>query len=196
MSIVAFSLQKKQNDNLQWDSKTSYSQKLGTYKYPLLDYCYYYICFQISSPNEFKEAEKNYIDQQAIQKQIEKQNDCLNIIYYFYEQREVDVVNAVKNVKELLKDINKIYPSQYGKLSNYLIAIKDAIGNNEDVDECKKIMLYNIPKVNNNELADRLTYHDSIALEGEALIEFQAFKQDMLGVVTRKQKELFDLITV
>ena len=73
LSIVAFSLQKKQNDNLQWDSKTSYSQKLGTYKYPLLDYCYYYICFQISSPNEFKEAEKNYIDQQAIQKQIEKQ---------------------------------------------------------------------------------------------------------------------------
>lgn len=192
LSIVAFSLQKKQNDNLQWDSKLSYSQKLGTYKYPLLEYCYYYICFQMSCPNEFKEAEKNYIEQQEIQKQIEKQNDCLNIIYYFYDQREVDVVNAVKNVKELLKDINKIYPSQYGKLSNYLIAIKYAIGNNEDADECKKLMLENIPKANGDELADRLTYYNRFALEGEALIEFQAFKQEMLGLVTRKQKELFN----
>ncbi len=192
LSIIAFVLRKKKNDNLTWDSKLSYSSDLGTYRYPLLDYCYYNIKIQYCYPKEFKKAEQEYVEQEKQKNEMERNNKHLEIIYSYYVQKECDVIDAVKQIKTMLQDTKTIYPTQYGKLSNYLIAIKYTIENNDDVDHCKKLMLENISKDTTDDLADRLSYHDSIKLENSALIEFQAFKQEMLNAVKQKQKELFD----
>lgn len=192
LSIVAFSLRKKKSDKLTWKSKLSYSPELGTYKYPLLNYCYYNINFQYNYPEELKEAEQDFIKQQKINEELERNNADLETIYSYFIKSEKEIIEAVKHIKKLLEDTKTIYPTQYGKLSNYLIAIKDVLDCKDDIDKCKQLMLKNIPKVTCDELADRLSFHDSMQLEGNALDEFQAFKQEMLKAVKQSQLNLFD----
>lgn len=192
LSIIAFCLRKKKNDNISWkDLKFTYSSELGTTKYPLLDYCYYFICFQYNYPEELKEAEKNYIEQKEIENQQELANVDITIIYSFYNRKELDIIQAVKNVKHLLKDNKIIQPYQYGKLSNYLIAIKEAIGCEEDIDDCKLLMLKNLSKVK-EDITDRISFHDGFELAGTAKAEFNCFKQEMLSALKQKQKDPFN----
>ncbi len=192
MSIIAFCLRKKKRDNILWgNNKYIYSSDLGTSKYPLLDYCYYFICVQYNYPKELKTAEQNFIEQRVLEEQQKLANVDIEIIYSFYNRKELEVIQAVKNIKELLK-INKIIDtSQYGKLANYIIAIKEAIGCEDDIDECKKLMLKNLLAVK-EDITNRISFHDGYELNGTAKEEFNDFKQEMLSALKQKQKDPFN----
>ncbi|MCM1439947.1 MAG: KAP family NTPase [Roseburia sp.] len=192
LSIVAFSLKKKQSDNILWDSKSNYSDKLGTLLYPLLRYCYLNIIFQYNYPQELKDAEQNFIEQQKINKELEQNNADIETIYNYYIKTDKEVIESIKHILRLLKNTKTIHPTQYGKLANYLIAIKDVLGCNDEIEECKRLMLENIPTVKSDELADRISFHDSMQLEGNALVEFQNFKKAMLDAVNQSHLNSFD----
>ena len=192
MSIIAFCLRKKKRDNVLWgNNKYTYSSDLGTSKYPLLDYCYYFICVQYNYPKELKTAEQNFIKQKELDEKQEHLNADLRIIYSFYESNETDIVNAIKNIKKSLSDISSIKPSQYGKLANYLIAIKDAKVCEDDIDECKRLMLKNLSGVK-EDITRRISFHDGYELNGTAKKEFNDFKQEMLSALKQKQKDPFN----
>lgn len=63
---------------------------------------------------------------------------------------ETNVSSAVAGIKELLSKNEGVEVSEYGMLANYLIAVRECIANESDVDECKRLMLKNVQGIGSN----------------------------------------------
>ena len=104
----------------------------------------------------------------------------LGTIYSYYVSSEVEVKRAVEFILKKLKETNDIPYEEYGKLANYLIAIKDDLKCDSVVDECKEIMLSKITNVS-DKTRDRIIFHSGIELESD--------KQKLhLGIFSYKQE--------
>lgn len=191
MSVVAFSMRKSKNSELGWSGDADKSMALGTKQYPLLYYCYLNIKAQISNPKIFLNIEKQWIAQKKLDEQEEKNNSSLGVIYNYSEQKETDVINAIKNIKELLQT-QSIHPSQYGKLAAYLIRLKYILDCAEEVDECKKLILDNIRQTTDENAMSDFTMYLNIALSTDAASEIKSFCEEALNVANNKARGLFD----
>lgn len=178
---VAFSLRLKDNDDLKWKDNASPNQ-LGTSKYPLYDFCKEYIKYQSINTYDIKNSQEAFIERKEFEKKHRETNMALTFLYDFTKQKEEMLSCAVEMVRDELKVGNTIPLVEYGKLANYLIAVKKLLEKPDVVDECKKIMIHNIEidSQKDKKVLDRLRFHDSFSLwEDEQLEEYNSFIQEM-----------------
>lgn len=179
LSNIAFCLRRKSNDGLKWTSEENTSVDLGTYRYPLYRFSYDYICSQYLDTDEIKKCNNDYClyrDKISIKNEM---SPYFNTIYSYFISSEVEVKGAIDFILKRLKETNDIPYEEYGKLANYLIAIKYDLKCDSVVDECKKIMLSKITNVS-NETIDRIIFHSGIQLESdEAIKELNQFKESL-----------------
>lgn len=85
--------------------------------------------------------------------------------------------------------------SEYGMLANYLIAVRECITNESDVDECKRLMLKNVQGIgSNSNIEHDLMYHNGVELEtADQRKELAEFKKELLDSIKSKKKELFTM---
>ena len=191
LSNVAFCLKLKANENLRWeDENKGYSSKLATSQYPLYRISYDFIKYQWIDSKELKEQNDLYVRTQKHERDIEKISKDLQCLYAFYINKEYEVIVAINNIISQL-ETNSIPLTEYGKLANYLIAIKSVIGQEDKIESCKKIMLNNLSD-EDGEVEDRITFHDSFSLEGKYAEELSNFEEEMLQKVKKTYSDSFD----
>ncbi|MBQ7769085.1 MAG: hypothetical protein IJ403_09440 [Oscillospiraceae bacterium] len=181
---LAFSLRLKSNDDLKWGERTN-PNSLGTSEYPLYKFCYDYIKYQELDVSEIKSNQETFIERKEYEKKQQGTNTALSILYDFPNQKSVILGCAVEMVRDELKDGTVIPVIQYGKLANYLIAVRSLLDNPDIIDECKTIMLQNLKKVTHRDgrILDRLRIHDSFSFWDDIQVkEYNTFIQEMSSV--------------
>ena len=117
----------------------------------------------------------------------------LDTIYSYYLQSENDVKNAVNLIEEKLEKTNNVPYSEYGRIANYLIAIKYDIDEcASHIENCKKIMLL---KINNATSEDfkNIRFHRGLQLESkEAIDELNNFKNQLYDKNNERNNNLFN----
>ena len=95
------------------------------------------------------------------------------------------VGNKLENTKDIPYD-------EYGKLANYLIAIKADIKDCSDiVDKCKHRMLSKISEVP-NEIEDEIINHSGFQLEtSDAILELKTFESELYKAIEQNNKNKF-----
>ena len=179
LSNIAFCLRRKNNDGLKWVSEDNTSADLGTYRYPLYRFSYDYICSQYLDTDVIKKCNNDYYLYREKMSIKNEMSQYLGTIYSYYISSEVEVKRAVEFILKKLKETNDIPYEEYGKLANYLIAIKDDLKCDSVVDECKEIMLSKITNVS-DKTRDRIIFHSGIELESDkAIKELKQFKESL-----------------
>ena len=178
---LAFALRLKSNDDLTWSKKTS-PNSLGTDKYPLYKFCYEYIKYQNLDLSAISPEQESFREKKEYEQKQIGANTALSILYDFTMQKEIALECAVEMVRDELQDGSVIPLTQYGKLANYLIAVKCVLKNPEIVDQCKLLMLDNLRKATqkDDKVIDRLKFHDSFSLwDDNQVHEYNEFIQEM-----------------
>lgn len=178
---VAFALRVKGNDDLKWEKDIS-PNKLGTSKYPLYEFCKDYFKYQEIDLGAIKSSQNAFIEQSEYEQKQRETNSALSILYDFPTQKEEVLALAVQTVRDELKTGDSIPLVQYGKLANYLIAVKNLLDHPDVINECKEIMLANMKKNDkkDSKVLDRLKFHDSFGFwESEQQEEYNQFTTQM-----------------
>ena len=191
-SNIDFCLKWQTDGTIKRDSKDEISNDLGTYKYPLWKFAYDYICSQYLDKEALVRSNKDFISYKKSDHIKNEMKPYFDTIYSYYISTEKDVIGAVNYLLGKLKSSNDIPFEEYGRLANYLIAIKDDLKCDDLVDECKKAMLSNIKEVS-NEILDRIMFHSGIQLESQkAIDELNAFKRKLKNRIENNNKNEFD----
>lgn len=183
-SNTAFALKLSKNSNLVWTDNIKSPNELGSYYFPLYKCCYDYIKRQYFDCEQFIYDAAAY----KMQKSFEvKQKDllyALETLYKFYYKTEKEVSESIRKIYEYLKvEENYIPFEEYGKLANYLIAVRKCVDDESIIDGCKGEILKKLrSKVLSNDIIHDLTYHNGIELwTKEQQNEYNAFKQEMVN---------------
>lgn len=185
LSNVAFALRLKSNADLRWGSKTN-PQNLGTSQYPLHRFCYDYIVMQDLDLSEIQRDQEAFIEQKEFETKQKIADSALSILYDFPTQNSVVLTVVVNQLKNDLRNVSLIPFSQYGKVANYLLVVKELIDDPIAVDECKSIMLKNLEASTkeDEEIAERLRFHDSVNFWLDSQQEeYNAFITDMCAAL-------------
>ena len=189
---IAFSLRRKIDETISWDSNNDISPNLGTFDYPLFKFSFNYICYQTFNIEEMNDFYTRYLRRESIKKEYTKVTNQLKIIYAYLENSEKDVKESLLTIKQFLKE-NILPIHEYGKLANYLISIKENIGCNNIIDECKKIMINNIGELDESTI-DLIRTHDGIYLSSNtSKTEMNDFMEKMLNKIKISNKNLLPL---
>lgn len=178
-SNIAFSLRKKQCDNLNWNTHGNTSEELGIFRYPLYKFSYDYFSKHHLDIEELKKCHDDYVAYKIRTEAKQELLPYLDIIYSYYIKKETEIIDAVNFVLKKLKETDDISFEEYTKLANYLIAIKYDLELNEEIDACKKAMISKAKKSFNREI-DKISFYNGISLESEAAVmEFNRFKNEL-----------------
>lgn len=189
---VAFALRLKENDNLKWENEES-AKKLGTDVSPLLKVAYDYIKYQHCDTNELKKANDTYCRQKEFQISEKAIKIHLDVIYLFYESLESEVSNALAQVTNNLETSEDIPFGEFGKLSNYLVAIHKAIGHDDEIRRCRAAMVNRIENSESASLEDDLRFHSGLQLNSiEENAELSEWSKEMLNACKIRQQAKFD----
>ncbi len=178
---VAFALRLKDNDDIIWSDKTN-PNDLGTSKYPLHEFCYEYIKYQELDVSKIKDHQEAFLERQEFEKRQRETRTALSILYDFHTQNGEILALAVKSIRDELKTRTTIPVSEYGKLANYLIAVRVVLEQPSIIDECKSVMLENLQKSvqDDSKVLDRLKIHDSFGFWEECQTkEYNDFMEEM-----------------
>ena len=182
---VAFALRLKDNDDIIWNDKTN-PNDLGTSKYPLHEFCYEYIKYQELDISKIKYHQEAFLERQEFEKKQRGANSALNILYDFHLQSTIILNCAVEMIRDELKEGKAIPLVIYGKLANYLIAVRLLLDKSSIIDECKALMIENLKKVEptDSNLLDSLKFHDSFGFwTEEQKKEYNSFMDEMSSVL-------------
>lgn len=178
---IAFALRLKDNDDIIWSDKTN-PNDLGTSKYPLHEFCYEYIKYQELDVSKIKDHQEAFLDRQEFEKRQRETRTALSILYDFHTQNGEILALAVEAIRDELKEGTTIPTSEYGKLANYLIAVRVVLDKPAIIDECKSVMLENLQKSvhDDSKVLDRLKIHDSFGFWEECQTkEYNDFMEEM-----------------
>lgn len=194
-SIIAYSCRIKKGNDVKWESDQSSPVALGTANFPLYRVCYDYINSHSLIVAKVEETQRLFLRQRKIDENKKGFKKNLDVLRWFYNNTEENVSEAVYEIKELLLKEGGINFSEYGKLANYLIAVRDCISNVGVVEECKHLMIENIRECEyNSDTEQDIMYHDGIELERtEQKKELAEFKEVLLEELKRKKKTIFTL---
>lgn len=64
----------------------------------------------------------------------------LDVLYSYWTNSDKDVLEAIETIDKSLDDINKIYPSSYLKIGNYLIGIKHSLNSSKFNQRCNSCL--------------------------------------------------------
>ncbi len=190
---VAFSLKNKEKENLKWEANNKTPAELGTYEYPFYRFAYDFVCNQFFDKKAFISANKEFISHNTFLDNENELKPHFQNIYSYYicsEEEVLESVNYIANV--FLTTPERIPAIEYGKLANYLIAIKQDLECGDLVEKCKESMLNNLCEVNYL-TRDEIMFHSTFQLETqEAIDEFYQFKKDMEEKLNKNDSSLFD----
>ena len=178
---VAFAIRLKKNGDILWDDKTN-PNDLGTSKYPLHEFCYNYFKYQDLDVSKIKYYQEVFLEKEEYENKQRESNSALSILYDFHLQSSIMLYLAIETIREDLQERTVIPLSTYGKLANYLIAVKYVLDNVSIIDECKAIIINNLKNADptNGELLERLRMHDSFSFwREEQSREYNAFIEEM-----------------
>lgn len=192
LANIAFCLKKDSGMDIKWPKAENISNDLGTYDYPLHKFSYDYICYQTIDTDAIKKSYEYFIKRKNNEIINNELKSNLDIIYSYYICKESDVKNALNFVSNKLENTNDIPSDEYGKLANYLIAIKADIRDCSDiVDKCKHTMLSKISEVP-NEVEDEIINHSGFQLEtSDAILELKTFESELYKVIEQNNKNKF-----
>ena len=187
-SIIAFALRLSVNSNLVWGNDATSPYDLGVPAFPLHKFVYNFVKNHFFYGQDVLKVQQAFIEQRKLEIKQKEAKNALNTIYYAFEKSESEVAEAVNTICNYLDDINVIPIMEYGKLGNYLIAIKKIISNTTLIDLCKEKILTNIQEA---ELTDNqkiaLEVHDGIELElPEEKVEYEDFSKKIVECVNRQ----------
>ena len=187
-SIIAFALRLSANSNLVWGNDATSPYDLGVPAFPLHKFVYNFVKNHFFYGQDVLKVQQAFIEQRKLEIKQKEAKNALNTIYYAFEKSESEVAEAVNTICNYLDDINVIPIMEYGKLGNYLIAIKKIISNTTLIDLCKEKILTNIQEA---ELTDNqkiaLEVHDGIELElPEEKVEYEDFSKKIVECVNRQ----------
>lgn len=189
---IAFALRLKNNDDIMWNDKTN-PNDLGTSKYPLHEFCYEYIKYQELDVSKIKYHQEAFLERQEFEKKQKETRTALSILYEFHTQNALILGCAIEAIREELKGGTAIPVGEYGKLANYLIAVRGLVENQAIIDECKEFMLKNLQLVaaEDSKLLDKLKIHDRFGFWEETQTqEYNSFMDEMTSVF---QKSTFSV---
>lgn len=195
-SIIAYSCRIKSGKNTKWKNDEISPSELGTATFPLYRVCYDYINSQLLNSTKLAEAQESYSRQKKFESDKNEFNKYFVELKRFYDNTEANVSSAVAGIKELLSKNEGVEVSEYGMLANYLIAVRECIANESDVDECKRLMLKNVQGIgSNSNIEHGLMYHNGVALEtADQRKELAEFKKELLeSIKSKKKEELFTM---
>ncbi len=195
-SIIAFALRLSANSNLVWENDATAPVDLGVYAFPLYKFVYNFIKNHFIYEQDAVKTQQAFIAQKKLEIKQEKAKNALNTIYYAFVKSESEVTEAVNTICNYLDDINVIPIMEYGKLGNYLIAVKKIISNTTLIDLCKEKILTNIQEA---ELTDNqkiaLEVHDGVELElPEEKVEYEDFSKKIVECVNRQSARALSTI--
>lgn len=193
LSNVSFCLKRKNDDSIKWDGIEYLSTKLGTLKYPLFKFAYDYIIFQHLDLVAVKKQNDLFLESRNKENIDESLKQSLNIIYSYYVQSEEDVKKAVISIEKMLEETDNVPYSEYGKLVNYLIAIKYDIKEcTTSIDNCKKNMLIKIDNATTSDF-EHIRFHSRLDLESkEAIDELNNFEKQLFNKNDTSNKIFLD----
>lgn len=195
-SIIAYSCRIKSGKNTKWKNDEISPSELGTATFPLYRVCYDYINSQLLNSTKLAEAQESYSRQKKFESDKNEFNKYFVELKRFYDNTEANVSSAVSGIKELLSKNEGVEVSEYGMLANYLIAVRECITNEPDVDECKRLMLKNVQGIgSNSNIEHDLMYHNGVELEtADQRKELAEFKKELLeSIKSKKKEELFTM---
>lgn len=195
-SIIAYSCRIKSGKNTKWKNDEISPSELGTATFPLYRVCYDYINSQLLNSTKLAEAKESYSRQKKFESDKNEFNKYFVELKRFYDNTETNVSSAVAGIKELLSKNEGVEVSEYGMLANYLIAVRECITNEPDVDECKRLMLKNVQGIgSNSNIEHDLMYHNGVELEtADQRKELAEFKKELLeSIKSKKKEELFTM---
>lgn len=195
-SIIAYSCRTKSGKNTKWKNDEISPSELGTATFPLYRVCYDYINSQLLNSTKLAEAQESYSRQKKFESDKNEFNKYFVELKRFYYNTETNVSSAVAGIKELLSKNEGVEVSEYGMLANYLIAVRECITNEPDVDECKRLMLKNVQGIgSNSNIEHDLMYHNGVELEtADQRKELAEFKKELLeSIKSKKKEELFTM---
>lgn len=191
ISNIIFSLKKKNNENLSWN-KNMQGGQLGSAKFPLFKFAYEYIINQVQDKEEANKALSDFCKQNAFLKQKTELNSTLEPLFSFYLETEENVKKAIDYLTNALNDKNLIPAREYGRIGNYLIAVKRVIGYEDKILKCLDIMVNNLND-ESPETVDRFEYYSGIQLETkEDVEELKQFEDRMKNQVESKKKSFLN----
>ena len=182
---IAFALRLKDNDDIIWNDKTN-PNDLGTNKYPLHEFCYEYIKYQELDVSKIKDHQMAFLERQEFEIKQRGANSALNILYDFHLQSTSILNCAVEMLRDELQEGKAIPLVIYGKLANYLIAVRVLLDKPSIIDECKVFMIDNLKKAepNDSKLLDSLKFHDGFNFwNEEQRKEYNSFMDEMSSVL-------------
>lgn len=187
---VAFCLKKSKRDNLDWDNNNDYASIiLGTAKYPLFKIGYWYIQNQINVKDLINIQYKVYKETKEQNNHDEKIKKILGVIYDYYHGTEKQLTKALNDIREEINN-NKLPVSEYLKLANFLISIKENIPLYSDIVEELKTCLLNSMNYR-KDLPSSLMLLSGIELGPNANKEYESFSQKLNEKLSRNNN-LFD----
>lgn len=195
-SIIAYSCRIKSGKNTKWKNDEISPSELGTATFPLYRVCYDYINSQFLNSSKLAEAQESYSRQKKFESDKNEFNKYFVELKRFYDNTEANVSSAVARIKELLSKNEGVEVSEYGMLANYLIAVRECITNEPDVDDCKRLMLKNVQGIgSNSNIEHDLMYHNGVELEtADQRKELAEFKKELLeSIKSKKKEELFTM---
>ena len=195
-SIIAYSCHIKNGEKKEWENDEISPSELGTATFPLYRVCYDYIKNQRLNTVKLANAQESYLRQKKFESDKNEFNKYFVELKRFCDNTEANVSSAVAGIKELLLKNEGVEVSEYGMLANYLIAARDCISNELDVNECKHLMLENIQRIKYNENIEHdLMYHNGVELEtADQRKELAEFKKELLeSIKSKKKEELFTM---
>ena len=197
-SNTAFALKLSQNSNLKWTDNLKSPTELVSYKFPLYKCCYDYMKTQYFDREQFEKDEEAFIKQKDFDVKQKDLQGALDILYNFYELTETETSDAVRTIYGYLTEDVSYFPlTQYGKLANYLIAVRQCVDDEKIIDDCKEQILKKTRGIVLDSVAIYdLAYHNGIELwTAEQRDEYNKFMEEFLGGIKADDIDISDDIS-
>lgn len=134
---AAFAMKLSKDSSLTWTDDIKSPIELGNASYPLNRCCYEYIKKQYFAKEQFKRDELNFLEHVSRKIKENSLKEAWDILMKFYLNSEASVSNAVRTIYNYLCTNEEYFQfAEYGKLANYLIAVRKYIDDENLIEKC------------------------------------------------------------
>lgn len=189
--IIAFAQRQGRGERFFFDSNTYISAELGLNdEYPLFHFCYDYLIHQTLSKNEIINATELYNEYRQNSEWNSGRDKDLKLIKEFYINSEKDIIDAVSNLPEKLRNGHIPY-CDYGILINSLIAIRYDARIRINLEEIIDVVLEKLEKSDNTITFENL-FNAGYTLHSEkSKRTFESVKRKMSETLDKRDSVAF-----
>lgn len=190
--IIAFAQRQGRGERVLFDSNTYISAELGLNdEYPLFHFCYDYLIHQTLSKKEIINATELYNEYRQNSEWNSGRDKDLKLIKEFYINSEKDIIDAVSNLPEKLRNGHIPY-CDYGILINSLIAIRYDARIRINLEEIIDVVLEKLEKSDSTITFENL-FNAGYTLHNEKSKKvFESVKGKMSETLDKRDSVVFD----